>query len=71
MKLGELLFKTVETSQGSAFVSDGMDLFSDEEVIKQARSVLIHTERTAQQLRSFIRKYEPRIKEDVRNGEYE
>lgn len=56
--LAESLFNTVEAEQGFAFISDGIDGFSDEDVIAIARGSLYHSRRVVRKLEQWIRDHD-------------
>ncbi len=53
-RLADELFRLVETDQGKAFLSDGLDVLAPADIIRAARTSLWYTERVARKLRRFL-----------------
>lgn len=56
--LSESLFRTVEKEQGYAFISDGLDVLPDADVIAIARGSLYHSRRVVRFLEQWIRDHD-------------
>ncbi len=57
-KLSDGLFAAVQKDQGYGFISDGMDHYSDADVIAVARGSLMHSRRVVRILEKWIKKYD-------------
>jgi hypothetical protein len=65
-KLGEELWKKIETPQGRAFVSDSCIFMSDEEVIERAKNALAWEREAVKVLREFLKAHPTRRALDLR-----
>ncbi len=56
--LAECLFTAVQTEQGFAYISDGLEVRSDADIRAIARGALMHTRRTARILERWLRDHD-------------
>ena len=56
-KMADELFALVESDQGKAFISDGMDCMKPSDIISAARTSLRYTEKVARKLRKWLGKH--------------
>ncbi len=57
-KLSDSLFAAVQEDQGHAFISDGLDVFDDADVIAVARGSLMHSRRVVKILEKWLARYD-------------
>jgi len=56
-RLADSLFRAVEIEQGRAFISDGLDLMTDIQIVAIARGSLMHSRRVVRALERWIKKH--------------
>lgn len=56
-RLADDLFRAVELEQGFAFISDGLDVLSDEDIVAIARGSLYHSRRVVRILEKWLAKH--------------
>ena len=54
-RLADKLFRAVELEQGYAFISDGVDVLSKQELLAIARGSLKHSQNVCKILRQFLK----------------
>jgi hypothetical protein len=59
--LAEELFRRIETEQGHAYISDGIESLTDYELIALTRGALEHAKRVVCILKEFLKEYEPML----------